>query len=31
MARLVAPLLDDEIAAVFTGECRQYAGQAARP
>ncbi|MCB5163752.1 TetR family transcriptional regulator C-terminal domain-containing protein [Streptomyces bambusae] len=24
-ARLVAPLLDAELAAVFTGECRQYA------
>ncbi|WP_420077937.1 TetR/AcrR family transcriptional regulator [Streptomyces sp. JL4002] len=31
VARLVAPLLDAEIATVFTGECRQYAGQVAHP
>ncbi|MFE7094389.1 TetR/AcrR family transcriptional regulator [Streptomyces erythrochromogenes] len=31
VAQFVAPLLDDEIAAVFTGECRQYEGRAAHP
>ncbi|KAA6218423.1 TetR/AcrR family transcriptional regulator [Streptomyces filamentosus] len=31
VARFVAPVLDAELAAVFTGECRQYAGRAASP